>query len=227
MRSSASLERLEARGERKSQVARRAERGARARAPRRSLRAAARRARCRSRRACFASRPRRSGTDRTCRCAGTQSNPGNSFEPASTKSCRRRNSAHMSRTHAWSPVSAARAAACEIVHAFVVLWLWMARHRLDHGDGPGRVADAPAAHRVRLRHAVDRDRAVVELGARLREARERLVGPIDVLVDVVRQDRDVRVRAQHLAERRPVGARVHRAGRIARAVQDQRAACAA
>ena len=77
------------------------------------------------------------------------------------------------------------------------------------------IADAPAGHRVGLRHAVDRDGAVVELRHGREQAAERLGAPLDLLVHVIGADDDARMRQQHVAKRTQFGARVRGAGRIA------------
>ncbi len=90
-------------------------------------------------------------------------------------------------------------------------------HRADDRLGAGRVADAPAGHRVRLRARVDHDGARLDLG---RERRDRdvtaLVG--ERLVALVGDDPEIALdrELRHLGER---GAGEHRAGRVARAVE--------
>ena len=96
-----------------------------------------------------------------------------------------------------------------------------ARHRFDDGDRAGRVTDAPAAHRVTFRHSVDGNRPIVQIGTLRGEARETLTGPLDVLVNLVAQHDDARVRAQYGAERAPIRGGVHGARRVTGAVQDQ------
>ena len=113
------------------------------------------------------------------------------------------------------------AARCEMLEAFEVDWPWIVLMRVDDVLRAAAIADAPARHRVRLRHAVDGHRAAIELRVRLREARERLGRPVDVLVHLIRGDHDVRVLVEHSAERLQFGSRVGGAGRVARAVQDE------
>ena len=61
------------------------------------------------------------------------------------------------------PVSASVAAHCAIVQAPDVCWPWIITIASTSGFGPGAVADAPAGHRIGLRHAVHGERALVEL----------------------------------------------------------------
>ena len=107
--------------------------------------------------------------------------------------------------------------------AFEVLWPWIVPHGVDDFLRTAAVAEAPAGHRIRLRHAVDRDDAVVELRRGGEQRAERLGAPPDLFVHVVGADDDARVIQQHVGQRAPFGARVRGAGRVAGRVDEQQA----
>ena len=86
---------------------------------------------------------------------------------------------------------------------------------------PTRIADAPAGHAVGLRHAVERERALVESGLDLRRAEELEVVVDQVLVHVVRERPHMRMPHQHLGDRLHLGARIGRTGRVRRRIEDQ------
>ena len=94
------------------------------------------------------------------------------------------------------------------------------RDRADERCGTRRITDAPARHRVGLRHRVRDDRAV----AQRRLEREQVARPLavvaDELVDVVDEHRNVRVLGEHAADLGHLRLGVGRAGRVARAVEN-------
>jgi len=129
------------------------------------------------------------------------------LRPATTKSWRSLNALFMSVTQVWSPLSATVAARCEMLEAFDVDWPCMVAIAATSSLGP-RSSRFAIRHRVRLRHAVDGDRAAIELRIRLGKARERLGRPVDVFVHFIGSDDDLRVLVEYGAQRLQLGARV-------------------
>src|ERR1700730_2773783 len=95
------------------------------------------------------------------------------------------------------------------------------RHRLDQELGSAGIADAPAGHAESLRHAVERERALVERRLHLARRYEHEVVVDEVLVHVVAQGPHVLVARQHLGDCLHLGRRIGGAGRIRRRVEDQ------
>ncbi|MDT4833093.1 hypothetical protein FQZ97_666800 [compost metagenome] len=100
----------------------------------------------------------------------------------------------------------------------------LALHHGHRGDQRARsraVADAPASHRIGLRHAVHGERAFAQ--ARLHRHRrcEREAVVEDVLVDVVREHPDVGVVEQHVGDRFQLRRAVGRTARVRRRVEKE------
>ena len=83
------------------------------------------------------------------------------------------------------PFSASTAAHCEIEDGFEVDCDWIVAIALISCCRAAGIADAPAGHAIGLRHAVHRQRAVVELRLDLRRRGELEVVVDEVLVHVV------------------------------------------
>jgi len=96
-------------------------------------------------------------------------------------------------------------------------------HCGDDGFRSGGVADAPAGHGIGFRDTVQHHGAAIQVGAGIQDIAEFLLAEQDVLVHVVAGNQDLRMFAQHLAQRFQVFQRVHCAGGIARAVEDDHA----
>lgn len=87
--------------------------------------------------------------------------------------------------------------------------------------GARREADAPPRHGVGLRDPVADQNSVLQTRLDAGEGRESVVLVEDVLVDVVREDRDVGMPEQHLSEGSELGGGVATAGGVSKRVQDQ------
>ena len=99
------------------------------------------------------------------------------------------------------------------------------RLHVGHGAqdrfGAGRVANAPAGHRIGLGDAVQHQRAVIQIGADIENVDEGHIIQTDVFVHVVRSNQHLRVLAQHCAQGRQFVAGVNRAGGVGRAVDNE------
>ena len=119
-----------------------------------------------------------------------------------------------------SPLTAASAARWDTLPTLDVAWLWKlvaAFVDVGRGDHP---ADPPPGHGVRLGHAVDDDALVGEVRHEHRHRRE-LVGSVrEVLVDLV-GDHPHAALDGPLPDRRHLLGRVHGAGRVVRADEQQ------
>jgi len=87
-------------------------------------------------------------------------------------------------------------------------------HRLDQPRRAAGIADPPAGHRIGLRAAVDGQRALEQLGARLGDGRELEAVIDDMLVHIVGEDPDMRVLREHRAQSLQLVDRVAGAGRV-------------
>ena len=93
-------------------------------------------------------------------------------------------------------------------------------HRLDELRRAGGVADAPAGHRIGLGHAVHGQRAALQTRLDLNRRRELEVAVDEMLVHVVGQHPDVRMAHQNVGQAFKFVARIGRAGRVRRRVED-------
>jgi len=87
-------------------------------------------------------------------------------------------------------------------------------HRLDELCRARRVADAPASHRIGLRHAVHSQSAWLQPRLDLHERGEHEVAINEMLVHVVGQHPDMRMAHQHIGQRLEFVARIGGAGRV-------------
>ena len=95
------------------------------------------------------------------------------------------------------------------------------RHRLDQLGRAAGIADAPAGHAIGLGHAVQGQRARIELGLDLGDGGEREPVIDQMLVHVVGEHPDMRVAQQHVGERAQLRRGIGGAGRVRRRVEDQ------
>ncbi len=89
------------------------------------------------------------------------------------------------------------------------------------GSRTNTVAEAPAGHCVRLGNAVDQQDAVLERRGGGDQAGHAAVAKVDFVVDLVREDEDVRVFLEDRAECLQFLAGVHGTGRVGRGVEDE------
>ena len=135
---------------------------------------------------------------------------------------RRSNAERIIATSSRPPATAARAARCATFDTFEVAWLWKLVGGLDHVVRADHPADPPARHRVGLGDAVEDDALLARGRARAWRIERELVRAVgQVLVDLV-GDHPHAALDGPLADRLGLGRRVHRAGRVVGADEQDR-----
>ena len=163
---------------------------------------------------------RRHRTRRRAQCSGCPRMPIEQLRPCGRGALR--TACVASATHCCGPSSAVTAAIWLMVAAHDVLCDSSSMIALIQHLRARAVADAPARHRIRFRHAVHDERAARELRHQRATSDTCFAAAVDeVLVDLVGHHPHMGMPHQHFARRLQFGGGVHRSRRVVRRIQDE------